>query len=208
MLFRSVISTEIYSWSELKGEKNAVNVFLDKLDPNDANKLKITQMIERTEDMLRRLLVTKYEKHAGWMKKKEYVPSDIISKMYTKDYSGFRGLIDKKADDASNFGGKIRVLSHVLGFVNACTLGEEIEIIKYRKQNFMEKKDKETKKLEGGPFKEKELQRIIDNFEELKNIRNKKLHFDDQLKWGVEMVERTKVLTNAIIEPIVKYLNK
>ena len=33
---------EIYSWSEIKDEKNE---FLDKLDPNDANKLKITQMI-------------------------------------------------------------------------------------------------------------------------------------------------------------------
>ena len=128
--------------------------------------------------------------------------------MYTEDYSGFHGLIDKKTDDASNFGGKIRVLSPVLGFVNACTLGEEIEIIEYRKQNFMEKKNKETKKLEGGPFKEKELQHVIDNFEELKNIRDRRLHFDEQLTWGVEMVDRTKVLTDAIIEPIVKYLNK
>ncbi len=199
---------EIYSWNELKGEKNAASVFLDKLNPNDVNKLKIMRMIERTEVMLRRLLVTKYEKHAGWMKKKEYVPSGIISKMYTEDYSGFRGLIDKKADDASNFGGKIIVLSPVESFVNACTLGEEIEIIKYRKQNFMEKKDKETKKLEGGPFKEKELQHVIDNFEELKKIRDRRCHFDEQLAWDVEMVERAKVLTDAIIEPIVKYLNK
>ena len=199
---------EIYSWNELKGEKNEVDEFFDKLDPNDVNKLKIMRMIERTEVMLRRLLVTKYEKHAGWMKKKEYVPSDIISKMYTEDYSGFRGLIDKKADDASNFGGKIRVLSPVESFVNACTLGEEIEIIKYRKQNFMEKKDKETKKLEGGPFKEKELQRIIDNFEELKNIRDRRLHFDEQLTWDDKMVERVRVLTDAIIEPIVNYFNK
>ena len=74
---------EIYSWSEIKDEKNE---FLDKLDPNDANKLKITQMIERTEDMLRRLLVTKYEKYAGWTKEKEYVPDGIISKMYTDDF--------------------------------------------------------------------------------------------------------------------------
>ena len=62
--------------------------------------------------------------------------------------------------------------------------------------------------MEGGPFKEKELQRIIDNSEELKNIRDKLFHFDEQLTWGVEMVDRTKVLTDAIIGPIVNYLNK
>ena len=72
----------------------------------------------------------------------------------------------------------------------------------------MEKKDKETKRLEGGPFKEKELQHAIDNFEELKKIRDRRFHFDEQLTWGVEMVERTKVLTDAIIEPIVNYFNK
>ena len=198
---------EIYSWNEVKDEKLR-SVFLDKLDPNKLNKLKITDMIELTEDYLRRLLVKRYEKHVDWTRKKEFVPPGIISKMYTEDCGGFRGYIDKKADDASNFGGKIRVLSPVLGFVNACTLGEEIEIIKYRKQNFTEKKNKETKELEGGPFKEKELQRIIDNFEELKNIRDRRLHFDEQLTWDDKMVERVRVLTDAIIGTIVNYLNR
>ena len=45
-------------------------------------------------------------------------------------------------------------------------------------------------------------------YEELKNIRDRRLHFDEQLTWGVEMVEKTKVLTDAIIEPIVNYLNR
>jgi len=83
-----------------------------------------------------------------------------------------------------------------------------MKIIEYRKQNFTEKKNKETKRLEGGPFKEKDIQHIIDNFEELKKIKDKRFQFDEQLTWGVEMVEKTKVLTDAIIEPIVKYLNK
>ena len=199
---------EIYSWNELKGEKNEVDEFFDKLDPNDVNKLKIMRMIERTEVMLRRLLVAKYEKHAGWTEKKKYVPDGIISKMYKKPVGNFRCLIDKRFDDALAFSGKIRVLSPVQAFVNACTLGEEIEIIKYRKQNFTEKKNKETKELEGGPFKEKELQRIIDNFEELKNIRDRRSHFDEQLTWDDKMVERVRVLTDAIIEPIVNYFNK
>ena len=213
-------------------------MFLNKLDPNKLNKLKITDMIERTEDMLRKLLVRRYEKHVGWTRKKEYVPDGIISKMYTDDFeplktcpsckgrgtiadgeqkckrckgkgvAGFRGWIDKKADDASNFAGKVRVLIPVQAFVNACTLGEAMKIIEYRKRNFTEKKNKETKKLEGGPFKEKELQHAIDNFEELKKIRDGRAHSDEQLAWDVEMVERAKVLTDAIIEPIVKYLNK
>ena len=198
---------EIYSWNEVKDEKLR-SVFLDKLDPNKLNKLKITDMIELTEDYLRRLLVKRYEKHVDWTRKKEFVPPGIISKMYTEDCGGFRGYIDKKADDASNFGGKIRVLSPVQAFVNACTLGEAMKIIEYRKRNFTEKKNKETKKLEGGPFKEKDIQHIIDNFEELKKIRDKRFHFDEQLTWGVEMVEKTKVLTDAIIWPIENYLNK
>ena len=198
---------ELYSWNEVKDEKLR-SVFLDKLDPNKLNKLKITDMIELTEDYLRRLLVKRYEKHADWTRKKEFVPPDIISKMYTEDYGGFRGLIDKKADDASNFAGKIRVLIPVQAFVNACTLGDTMKIIEYRKQNFTEKKNKETKRLEGGPFKEKDIQHIIDNFEEFIKIRNKRFHFDEQLTWGVEMVEKTKVLTDAIIGPIVNYLNR
>ena len=46
----------------------------------DVNKLKIMQMIERTEVMLRRLLVTKYEKHAGWMTQliKNYARSNLF----------------------------------------------------------------------------------------------------------------------------------
>ena len=228
---------EIYSWNEVKDEKLR-SVFLNKLDPNKLNKLKIMDMIEQTEDMLRRLLVRRYEKHVGWTRKKEYVPDDIISKMYTDDFeplktcpsckgegtiadgeqeckrckgkgvAGFRGWIDKKADDASYFRGKIKILSHVHAFVNACTLGEAMEIIEYRKGNFTEKKNKETKKLEGGPYKKKELQRAIDNFEELEKIRNKRSHLDEQIKWGAEMVKTTEILTNAIIEPIVNYLNR
>ena len=195
---------------DFKGEKNEVSEFFDmqhEKDPNVVNKLRIMLMIERTEETLRDLLVARYKKYAGWTKKKEYVHKDIISKMYTEDFDGFRGLIDKKADDASNFDGS-KVLSHAEAFVNACTLGEVIEIIKYRKRNFTEKKNKETKKLEGGPYKKKELQRAIDNFEELKKIRDRRFHFDDQLTWGVEMVEKTKVLRDAIIGPIVNYLSR
>jgi hypothetical protein len=158
-----------------------------------------------------------YEKYAGWTREKKYVPPGIISKMYTegeefdknnKRIGGFRGLIDKKADDASNFSGKIKVLSPVRAFVNACTLGELVEIIVYKKENFTEKKNKEIKKLEGGPYKKKELQRAIDNFEELKKIRDRRFHFDDQLTWDIEMVERTKFLRDTIIGPIVNYLNR
>ena len=201
----------IYSLNDFKGKKNDVDEFFDKQhekDPNVVNKLKITIMLEHTEETLRDLLVARYEKYADWTRKKEYVPSNIISKMYTKDFAGFRGLIAKKADDASHFVGKIRILSHVQAFVNACTLGELVEIIVYRKGNFTEKKNKETKKLEGGPYKEKELQRAIDNFEELEKIRNRRSHLDDQLTWGVEMVEKMKVLRDAIIGPIVNYLSR
>ena len=36
---------EIYSWKDLKGEKNEGDKFFDKHDLNDVNKLKIMQMI-------------------------------------------------------------------------------------------------------------------------------------------------------------------
>jgi hypothetical protein len=173
-----------------QGEKNEDldNKWFEKLSKNDRNKLHITQMLEDVELQLRQLLRWK-----NFNASKAEVPKDIL-----KDLIGKGGKIDQKVETTLKMtSGKPKILSFRDQFLNATTLGQLIEIILYRKRNFVDVFQ------DNSSFKRTEVM-----LKEIKSLRDPRAHVDQSFEWTDEMVNKTKTFTMEIITPILQWLGR
>ena len=173
-----------------QGEKNEDldNKWFEKLSKNDRNKLHITQMLEDVELQLRQLLRWK-----NFTAGKADVPKDIL-----KDLIGKGGKIDQKVETTLKMtSGNPKILSFRDQFLNATTLGQLIEIILYRKRNFVDVFQDDSS------FKRTEIM-----LKEIKSLRDPRAHVDQSFEWTDEMVNKTKTFTMEIITPILQWLGR
>ena len=173
-----------------QGEKNEDldNKWFEKLSKNDRNKLHITQMLEDVELQLRQLLRWK-----NFNASKAEVPKDIL-----KDLIGKGGKIDQKVETTLKMtSGNPKILSSRDQFLNATTLGQLIEIILYRKRNFVDVFQDDSS------FKRTEVM-----LKEIKSLRDPRAHVDQSFEWTDEMVNKTKTFTMEIITPILQWLGR
>ena len=173
-----------------QGEKNEDldNKWFEKLSKNDRNKLHITQMLEDVELQLRQLLRWK-----NFTAGKADVPKDIL-----KDLIGKGGKIDQKVETTLKMtSGNPKILSFRDQFLNATTLGQLIEIILYRKRNFVDVFQDDSS------FKRTEIM-----LKEIKSLRDPRAHVDQSFEWTDEMVSKTKTFTMEIITPILQWLGR
>ena len=82
-------------------------------------------------------------------------------------------------------------------FLNATTLGQLIEIILYRKRNFMDIFQDDSS------FKRTEVM-----LKEIKSLRDPRAHVDQSFEWTDEMVNKTKTFTMEIITPILQWFDR
>ena len=173
-----------------QGEKNEDldNKWFEKLSKNDRNKLHITQMLEDVELQLRQMLRWK-----NFNASKAEVPKDIL-----KDLIGRGGKIDQKVETTLKMtSGNPKILSFRDQFLNATTLGQLIEIILYRKRNFVDVFQDDSS------FKRTEVM-----LKEIKSLRDPRAHVDQSFEWTDEMVSKTKTFTMEIITPILQWLGR
>ena len=173
-----------------QGEKNEDldNKWFEKLSKNDRNKLHITQMLEDVELQLRQLLRWK-----NFTAGKADVPKDIL-----KDLIGKGGKIDQKVETTLKMtSGNPKILSFRDQFLNATTLGQLIEIILYRKRNFVDVFQDDSS------FKRTEVM-----LKEIKSLRDPRAHVDQSFEWTDEIVNKTKTFTMEIITPILQWLGR
>ena len=171
-----------------KGEEELDNKWFKKLSKNDQNKLHITQMLEDVELQLRQLLRWK-----NFTAGKADVPKDIL-----KDLIGKGGKIDQKVETTLKMtSGNPKILSFRDQFLNATTLGQLIEIILYRKRNFVDVFQDDSS------FKRTEIM-----LKEIKSLRDPRAHVDQSFEWTDEMVNKTKTFTMEIITPILQWLGR
>jgi hypothetical protein len=182
---------EVVKSNESEGEKDEEdldNKWFEKLSKNDRNKLHITQMLEDVELQLRQLLRWKDFKAS-----KAEVPKDIL-----KDLIGKGGKIDQKVETTLKMtSGKPKILSFRDQFLNATTLGQLIEIILYRKKNFVDVFQDDSS------FKRTEVM-----LKEIKSLRDPRAHVDQSFEWTDEMVNKTKTFTMEIITPILQWFDR
>ena len=164
------------------------NKWFEKLSKNDRNKLHITQMLEDVELQLRQLLRWK-----NFTAGKADVPKDIL-----KDLIGKGGKIDQKVETTLKMtSGNPKILSFRDQFLNATTLGQLIEIILYRKRNFVDVFQDDSS------FKRTEVM-----LKEIKSLRDPRAHVDQSFEWTDEIVNKTKTFTMEIITPILQWFDR
>ena len=154
-------------------------------------KLEITWMIDDLEKTLRDLLDSKgFAPTKKWGLGSSENPSDLRKRLDE--------MREKKREDALKEAiGDPKILTANKEYLNAATLGELIEIMRFVQKNSKEFDDVFDEWKEADFY----LQKIL-------AMRNKRYHNDEQITWNEDMYTKTKHITDEIVKPIARWQMK
>ena len=154
-------------------------------------KLEITHLIDTLEKTLRDLLDSKgFAATRKWGLGSEENPTELRGKL--------NEMRNKKREDAlKQMIGDPKILTESKEYLNAATLGELIQIIRFTQSNNKEFDDVFTN------FKKTDFY-----LQEALELRNPRYHNDEQITWNENMRDKAKTVTNEIIIPIMAWFRR
>ena len=165
--------------------------WFNNLSEEQQIKLEITQLLETLENTLRDLLDSKgFAATRKWGLGTEEKPNELRKKLDE--------MREKKREDAlKQVMGDPKILTKSKEYLNATTLGELIQIMRYTQSNFKEFDD---------VFADFEKTNFY--LQEALELRNPIAHNDEQITWNEDMINKTKTVTNEIIKPIAMWFQR
>jgi hypothetical protein len=163
----------------------------DKLSEKEKIKAEIAWMIDGVEKEIRDLLDSKgFAPTKKWGLGSSENPSDLRKRLDE--------MREKKREDALKEAiGDPKILTANKEYLNAATLGELIEIMRFVQKNSKEFDDVFDEWKEADFY----LQKIL-------AMRNKRYHNDEQITWNEDMYTKTKHITDEIVKPIARWQMK